>query len=45
VLEQVIGQPITDEFEGYENLRAVAAKEAQKDKENHNEVPVAPKAE
>jgi CBS domain containing-hemolysin-like protein len=45
VLGQVIGQPITDEFESYENLRAVAAKEARHDKENHNEVPVAPKAE
>jgi len=45
VLEQIIGQPITDEFDSYENLRAVAKEEAQAEKENHNEVPVAPKAE
>jgi len=45
VMEQIIGQPITDEFDSYEDLRAVAAKEAKKDKENHNEVPVAPEAE
>ena len=42
VMEQIIGQPITDEFDNYENLRAVAKEEAQEEKENHNEVPVAP---
>lgn len=45
VMEQIIGQPITDEFDNYEDLRMVAKEAAQKDKENHNEVPVAPKAE
>jgi CBS domain containing-hemolysin-like protein len=45
VMEQIIGQPITDEFDNYEDLRMVAKEEAQKDKEKHNEVPVAPKAE
>jgi CBS domain containing-hemolysin-like protein len=45
VFEQIIGQPINDEFDSYESLRAVAAKEAQAEHKNHNEVPVAPKAE
>ena len=44
VLEQIIGQPIVDEFDNYEDLRAVAAKEAkqQHQTENHQEVPPAP---
>ncbi|MBX4197337.1 CBS domain-containing protein [Candidatus Saccharibacteria bacterium] len=45
VFEQIIGKPIIDEFDSYENLQAVAAKEAKKDYKNHNEVPVAPKTE
>jgi CBS domain containing-hemolysin-like protein len=45
VFEQIIGQPINDEFDSYDSLRAVAAKEAKEDKENHNEVPVAPTEE
>jgi CBS domain containing-hemolysin-like protein len=45
VLEQIIGQPITDEFDQYQDLRAVAAKEAEQDQQNHNEIPVAPPAE
>jgi CBS domain containing-hemolysin-like protein len=45
VMEQIIGQPITDEFDNYEDLRMVAKNEAQKDKENHNGIPVAPQAE
>jgi len=45
VFEQIIGQPINDEFDEHESLRAVAAKEAEEDRKNHNEVPVAPDAE
>jgi CBS domain containing-hemolysin-like protein len=45
VFEQIIGQPINDEFDEYESLRAVAAKEAEAERKNHNEVPVAPEAE
>jgi CBS domain containing-hemolysin-like protein len=45
VFEQIIGQPINDEFDNYDSLRAVAAKEAKQENKNHNEVPVAPKAE
>ena len=45
VLEQIVGKPIIDEFDSYENLRAVAAKEAKQEQQNHNEVPVAPEAE
>jgi magnesium and cobalt transporter len=45
VMEQIIGQPITDEFDNYEDLRAVAKEEARNEKEKHNEIPVAPKAE
>jgi CBS domain containing-hemolysin-like protein len=45
VMEQIIGQPITDGSDDHRDLRAVAKEEAQKDKENHNEDPVASKAE
>lgn len=45
VFEQIIGQPITDEFDEHESLRAVAAKEADAERKNHNEVPVAPESE
>ena len=45
VLEQIIGKPINDEFDSYDNLRAVAAKEAKQESQNHNEIPVAPEAE
>jgi CBS domain containing-hemolysin-like protein len=45
VLEQIIGEPINDEFDNYDSLRAVASKEAQQEHKNHNEVPVAPEAE
>lgn len=43
VLEQIIGQPIVDEFDNYADLRAVAAKEAkqQHQEEKHQEVPPA----
>ena len=44
VLEQVVGKPILDEFDQYDDLRAVAAKAASKEhKENHAEEKVAPK--
>ncbi len=47
VLEQIIDQPIIDEFDSYEDLRAVAAKEAKQDQAEHEEteIPVAPEAE
>jgi CBS domain containing-hemolysin-like protein len=45
VLEQIIGQPINDEFDEFDSLRAVAAKEAKQEQQKHNEVPVAPRAE
>lgn len=38
ILEQIIGQPIVDEFDHYDNLRAVAGLEAEKEKEKHDEV-------
>lgn len=38
VLEQIIGKPILDEFDQYDSLRAVAAKQAQKDHKENNEV-------
>lgn len=39
VLEQIIGKPIIDEFDEYDNLRAVAARMARKDHEAHNAKP------
>lgn len=43
VLEQIIGQPIMDEFDQYEDLRAVAARMADKiHKEQKHETPEAP---
>lgn len=39
VLEQVLGKQIVDEFDKYEDLRAVAALEAKKDKKAHTHVP------
>ena len=38
VLEQILGKPILDEFDQYEDLRAVAAIGAEKDAEKHEEV-------
>jgi CBS domain containing-hemolysin-like protein len=37
VLEQVIGKPIIDEFDRYEDMRAVAARAAQKDHQRHTQ--------
>lgn len=37
VLEQVIGKPIVDEFDRYDDLRAVAAAAARKDHKAHHE--------
>ena len=39
VLEQVLGKQIVDEFDKYEDLRAVAALEAKKDKQSHTHAP------
>jgi CBS domain containing-hemolysin-like protein len=38
VLEQILGKEIVDEFDSYENLRAVAAMNAQKELAEHQEV-------
>lgn len=38
VLEQIVGRPILDEFDNYENLRAVASIDAQKDRAGHHEI-------
>jgi hypothetical protein len=38
VLEQIIGKQIVDEFDSYENLRAVAAMKAQAEQAAHQEV-------
>lgn len=37
VLEQIIGQPIVDEFDQYHDLRAVAARAARAEHKNHTE--------
>jgi CBS domain containing-hemolysin-like protein len=37
ILEQILGKPILDEFDTYENLRAVATHDAQKEEEKHTE--------
>lgn len=42
VLEQMIGKPIIDEFDKYDDLRAVATAAAQKDHVSHNEPKPAP---
>jgi CBS domain containing-hemolysin-like protein len=46
VFEQIIGQPINDEFDSFDSLRAVAAKEAQAEQKQHQtampEVPADP---
>ncbi|MCA9343110.1 CBS domain-containing protein [Candidatus Saccharibacteria bacterium] len=36
ILEQIVGKPIIDEFDQYDDLRAVAAKQAEKEQKNHN---------
>jgi CBS domain containing-hemolysin-like protein len=38
VLEQIIGKQIIDEFDNYENMRAVASMNAKKDQAEHEEV-------
>jgi CBS domain containing-hemolysin-like protein len=38
VLEQIIGKQIIDEFDSYENLRAVAAMDAKQEQTEHKEV-------
>lgn len=38
VLEQILGEPIIDEFDRYDDLRAVAGAEAQKEQAEHNEI-------
>ncbi|HEU5005180.1 MAG TPA: CBS domain-containing protein [Candidatus Saccharimonadales bacterium] len=45
VLEQIIGQPILDEFDKYDNLRAVANIEAEREKAAHKEIEPEPAAE
>lgn len=42
VLEQVLGKQIVDEFDKYEDLRAVAALQAKKDAKSHNHVETSP---
>jgi CBS domain containing-hemolysin-like protein len=37
VIEQILGKPIVDEFDQYEDLRAVAANEAKETREEHDE--------
>jgi len=41
ILEEIIGAQIVDEFDQYEDLRAVAARMAAKDHKTHHEAPVA----
>lgn len=36
VLEQIVGKPIIDEFDQYDDMRAVAAKLAHKEQQNHD---------
>ncbi len=45
VLEQILGKQIVDEFDKYEDLRAVAALEAKKDAKSHAHAPDAPAEE
>ena len=44
VLEQMIGKQIVDEFDHYDDLRAVAAEAARKDHKVHNEPKATPEA-
>lgn len=39
VLEQIIGESIVDEFDKYDDMRAVAAKQAKKDKDERTDIP------
>jgi CBS domain containing-hemolysin-like protein len=43
VLEQILGKQIVDEFDAYENLRAVAKMDAQKEQAEHEETKPEPK--
>jgi CBS domain containing-hemolysin-like protein len=45
VLEQILGKEIIDEFDSYENLRAVASQHAAKEHQEHDESLVAPPSE
>lgn len=38
IVEQILGKQIIDEFDQYDDLRAVATVQAEKDRENHTEV-------
>ncbi|MGH7156789.1 MAG: CBS domain-containing protein, partial [Candidatus Saccharimonadales bacterium] len=38
LLEQIIGKQIVDEFDSYQNLRAVAAQDAKKDQAEHTKI-------
>jgi CBS domain containing-hemolysin-like protein len=40
ILEVLIGKPLVDEFDKYDNLREVAARAAKKEHKEHKEVPV-----
>jgi CBS domain containing-hemolysin-like protein len=37
ILEQIVGSPILDEFDQYDDLRAVAARQAEKDHKLHEQ--------
>ena len=45
VLEQIIGQPIIDEFDQYDDLRSVAAKQAAKEHKSHDTIDTEPATE
>lgn len=45
VLEEVIGRPIMDEFDRYDDIRAVAQRAAAKDHKTHKEAPPTPSEE
>lgn len=45
ILEQMIGRPIVDEFDRYDDLRAVAAVAAKKDHQAHDEPKASPEPE
>ncbi len=44
VLEQILGEPIIDEFDRYDDLRAMAGAEAEKEKTQHHEITEAEQA-